>query len=48
MKSILDPKFKYVDSAHTNIAATFKRIIAEQKKRQSEQPKVVPMRKAGK
>jgi hypothetical protein len=30
MKSILDPSFKYVDSAHTNLRKTFERIRREQ------------------
>lgn len=32
MKSILDPKFKYIPSSHTNIRKTFERIKREQAK----------------
>ena len=34
MKSILDPKFKYIPAAATDLAKTFARIRAEQKKRE--------------
>jgi hypothetical protein len=36
MKRITDPSFKYVNAASTNIAATFKRIMAEQRRAKAE------------
>ena len=40
MKRILDPDFKYVSSANTDIRKTFARVRKEQKK--AEQRRVVP------
>ena len=40
MKSILDPKFKYTNSASTNIRKLFKRVRAET---QTKQPKLTPI-----
>lgn len=48
MKSILDRSFKYVPAAQTDVAKTFKRIIAQQKAEAeaAKSSKVTPMRKA--
>jgi len=37
MKSILDPKFRYVPSSRTNIRKTFQRIRDETKKKKQAQ-----------
>lgn len=41
MKSILHKSFRYVPAAQTDIAKTFKRILAEQKKNAEEAQRVV-------
>jgi len=41
MRSILDPSFKYVPAAKTDVAATFARIRREQKAQAEETRKVV-------
>ncbi len=41
MKSILDPKFVYVNSLHTNIKKTFERI----RKEQEQEAKILNFRK---
>ena len=41
MKSILDPKFKYVPSTHTDIRKTFARIKREQEKIKPETQRVL-------
>ena len=51
MKSILDRSFKYVPAAQTDVAKTFKRIIAQQKAEAEALKalsKVTQMRKAAK
>lgn len=46
MKSILDPSFKYINAASTDIRETFKRVRREQAKGQSVPATVVvPIRK---
>lgn len=52
MKSILDPSFRYTDSANTDIRKTFARVRREQdaaKQAQAKQSRaaVTPLRKAG-
>jgi len=41
MKSILDPTFKYVPAAKTDVAATFARIRKEQRAQEAETRRVV-------
>ena len=41
MKSILDPTFRYVPAAKTDVAATFARIRREQKAQAEERVRVV-------
>jgi hypothetical protein len=48
MLRITDKKFQYTPSFNTDLKAKFKKILADQRKQQAAQPKVVPMRKAGK
>jgi len=46
VKRILDPKFKYVPAAATDIRRTFQRIRAEQRKSAEEtQAKVQPLKR---
>lgn len=44
MKSILDPKFRYVHSTKTDIRATFRRIRREQAEQAAQAPVVVPIK----
>lgn len=45
---LLDPRFKYIPAAETNIAKTFARIKREQAKTTAEQSAVVtPIKKVG-
>jgi hypothetical protein len=46
-KGLMDPKFRYIPAAETNIAATFAR-IRRQMKKEAEQPpaNVKPIRRA--
>lgn len=37
MKSVLDPSFRYIDSAHTDIRRTFQRIRFEQEQARRKQ-----------
>lgn len=47
-KRLTDPTFRYIPSHETNIAATFRRIIAEQKKAEAKPATVTQIkRKAG-
>lgn len=47
--NILDPRFRYVPAAKTNLAATFRRIRREIAEReQATQKNVTPMKKVGK
>jgi len=41
MKSILDPTFRYVPAAKTDVAATFARIRREQRATEAERVRVV-------
>jgi len=49
MKSILDPTFKYVPSASTDLRKTFQRVRREMAQQQGKEPAnvVVPMMKPG-
>ena len=51
MKSILDPSFRYVPSAATDLAATFRRVRREQKAgeqaRRDAIQKITPIRQKG-
>lgn len=45
--NILDPRFKYIPAARTNVAATFARIRKEMKaKEEAEKRKVQPLKVA--
>ena len=48
MKSILDPSFRYTNSAETNLRKTFARVRGEQRNQQQQQAmaRPEPMRKA--
>jgi hypothetical protein len=42
MKSILDPTFRYVSAAHTDLKKTFARVRKEQ--REAKEKKVIPIK----